>query len=433
MVQMKSVAVFLVIFQANLLAASTAEIIWTEYQGEVDKIHRQRATGNLDEKTLLVFHQQWYQRLKGATSDPFDPYRPTILQELVGISNAMGNYTDAREWVVLLAKLDTSPAWQIRWKSELGELARAQFNRSGAVSDAKAALEFFNEADEIISKKNSEKPIDFSLVEQSVINLSYAAEICLRLGRHKDALAVVERGLNQILVIPDKLKVRIRTGFDQELFASYQLKIAAHIGDDKLAEKALKTLSSVPTPRLEPSFYAFDYASQLWGGNSTKDNQALLKFMRSWLDAKPNDKWAPFFQLNYADLLQQTGNYSAAITNLDYLYDNHLSVFQAEDLVNGVSSKSGNYARLLFAAARSANEVGNNQKAEFYIKQFQLVATNDYRLPNLKKLVEKSNSLPLKQRSNLWVVSALVLTNLILIVSWRRDLLLRLSGLVGRR
>jgi len=102
-------------------------------------------------------------------------------------------------------------------------------------------------------------------------------------------------------------------------------------------------------------------------------------------------------------------------------------------LVNGVSSKSGNYARLLFAAARSANEVGNNQKAEFYIKQFQLVATNDYRLPNLKKLVEKSNSLPLKQRSNLWVVSALVLTNLILIVSWRRDLLLRLSGLVGRR
>jgi len=374
-----SLAVLLVLSCPGLLAlAAEPDAVSAVVGAYRESAASIRAKKETTPEQKAQWRQDWLQRLLTVASEhPESPSRALALSDVVGLANSSGNFEVSRQALRELVDLSKEdPGRQVRWLTEMGEVAKLRYRQTNSKEDRKACLDALEKANEAIRKRLETEP-DGRLREQLVLNLAWLGEV------QEDALAEKEdlkkaaaafQESQRLLKDHGEPQFRLKgTGYDAECLTVSQGYALTKGGDFDGARKALRSLSNLPQTRQPASLYVKLSAERAFRLNDPR----LREFVEGWLKEAPEDSHTAALKCLLAQSYMAAREYDKAKALYEELNSKYLEALFKIDEKAIAAGSGGYYADVLLSLRSIYLSTGDTARGEEVNKKYLAIYKND--------------------------------------------------------
>jgi len=253
----------------------------------------------------------------------------------------------------------SNPIEKIELQNQLGAVSRARHASSQEQSDVQKAQEAFEQANELYRSLPPEQQGGRAGGIQ-VVALCTAAVAAREANDHEKSATLFRSARELFQASQDSAMFAASVGYDLESITNQEMNQWIRVKKETDALKCLEILSTLPSPRWAPSYYALNYAALRY----EKDSKGFQSFVSKWLDTNAFDDRTPILMARLGFSYFDSELYEKALPIYETLRDKHRSDFQRLEPEAFKQGNGGHYERVLFHLAHVYAQQGDVGKAE---------------------------------------------------------------------
>ncbi len=370
------------------------------YDAAVQEI---RSTPFSSEREREDFYKTWLDRLLNVIAkNPKSPYLSLACGNALGLSNSLGLYDRSRAILKMMVKQKKEPEWQLRWLTELGEIASKEYRVKGLESDWNEAVQALETAEKIGAALTApDLKASAGTVERYILCLTYLADTFAVHGKdHLRAASLYYKANTQLQRMNAKEAKRLTSvGYDTEYFIKSEMVEYSHGGDEKHSEDALRRLVKMAREgktHWPASYYVFEFAS----AQDPKMGNRFRGLVLKWLKTEPEDTWTPFLRFHLAQSYYRNKKYKEALPIHILLREKDKHALLAADVDALRQGSGGYYAEVLGNLIAIYLSLGQSDRVSELLEELRSLVPNDDRIKAFKISNHAGSSAPSPRKNN---------------------------------
>jgi tetratricopeptide (TPR) repeat protein len=327
------------------------------YQMSVDEFRAQEDPSSV---ARLTHYQEWRDRfLEIVAENPQSEFVAHARRQLVALYNGLEEYDKSQALLREMITGASTPEGEIELHNQLGTISRMRYWGSQDEKFLQESLDAFEQANVLYLSLPPER--QGGVVGGRQIRAIFTTGTLARDQNDHEKAATLFRTARELFQsLPGSAMHVASVYFNLETIAEQEMIQWIHLRREGDALSCLRILSDLPTYRWPPSYYALQYATQWYGGNSA----GFQNFVSNWLDKNTFDERTPILMARLGFSYFDNGLYEKVLPIHETLRDKYRGDFQRLEPVAFQQGNGGHYERILYHLSVIYSQGNDRGKAD---------------------------------------------------------------------